>query len=328
MVFVSTTVKSSPSCSSHQSSTTSKAKRPIQTFDEHVQLILRDMRIDSVDAAVRKLLKHENVYTIERATIVIDMAIDRAIHFFRFATVYVTFCKRIIDRESEFTNDFSFKKLLLNRCHSIFTDLVIANESTINAKHRLKCLGITRFIGCMYMHKILFANIIEWVIGILIDFATEDKLEYLYELLAIVGKRIELQSGDYDTDIQWYRNLDEHYKTLSQIAKDTDHEMKIDTRSRLNDLVQNRQAGWKSPINLLLGDYGPVVNQKLKQEVVDDNIIGLVNGLQVTQVGPIEQSSVNGHENLVSGQWDNQTDEVIPSIYIFLDIVFFLNLRH
>lgn len=275
------------------------------------------MRIDTIDAAVTKLLKHD-IYSTERATTVIDVTIDRATHFVRYATVYVKFCKRIIEKEPEFTDEHSFKRLLLNRCHNIFTDLVITNEATNNSKHRLKCLGITRFIGCLYMHQLLFANIIEWVTGILIEFATEDKLEYLYELLAIVGKRIELKSDDYDTDIQWYRDLDEYYATLSAIAKDDGHEMSSDTRNRLNDMVQNRMTGWQSPVELLLGDYGPVVKQQLQRRAANESGNDLVNGngAQVQQCGP-KNRPVNGNANLASAQM-NQTDEVGYRCFITL----------
>lgn len=225
------------------------------------------MRIDTVDIFAEKLLKLDNIYQLDRAQIVIYHTVDRATHFVRFATVYLKLCKQLIEKEPEYidaASESSFRKLLLNHCHQMFTELVLTEKDVDCTKQRKRCLGLVRFIGLMYLHKLLYANILEWIIGALLEFPTQGRLECLYELLGVVGEHIEIRSGDAETDMQWYRDMSKYYDTLKAILDDEGHEMKIDARIRYRDLLKCRANGWAKPVQLILGDYGPMVNQRRK----------------------------------------------------------------
>lgn len=104
-----------------------------QVFGARVINILRDMRIDThtVDVAVDKLMKEENIFSTERAPTVIEIALDRAIHFTGFATVYVKFLKKVIEKQLEFgAEDFPFKKtMLLNEYQQLIFHVVNYSDS-------------------------------------------------------------------------------------------------------------------------------------------------------------------------------------------------------
>lgn len=273
-ILTNSTLKLNISPIPNESNESSNSGDNALTFDVKVIHLLRDMRSDTVSVFVGRILQL-NIFTEERSTTVIELVVSRAVHFTKFATVYVRFCKQIIEKENELSTtntSFSFKKLLLNKCHDLFTKEILRDDSSNKRKSERwkRCLGITRFVGVLYMHQLLFANIIEWVVGSLLDFATEDKLEYLYELLAIVGKRMELKTSNTEHNLQWYRDLSSYFEILERITKDSEHQSE-DTRNMLHDLVGNRKNGWNRQATLLLGDYGLPINKKNEKPNNYDN---------------------------------------------------------
>lgn len=261
-------------CISVASKRTSVIKLPAKpkktaevTFDAQVIAVLRDMRLETVDAFADKLLLLGDIYGDDRMQRVIYHIVDRATHFVRYGTVYVKLCMRLIEKEpasgdTAATESSLFRKQLLNHCHLLFTEWVLGDTQANDAMHRMRCLGLIRLIGLLYMHRLLFANILEWIIGALLEPSTAAKLEYLYELLAIVGKRVELQSGEVADDLQWHRDLSQCIETLKAALDDGAQEIQIDLRGRYRDLFESRSNGWAEPLHLILGDYGPVADRR------------------------------------------------------------------
>lgn len=231
-------------------------------FETQVIYLLRDMRLETVDQFANKMLKIGNIYQPERVRVIVDSIVDRGIHFTKFATVYVQLCQRLVEADTNPPSDTTFKKLLLNTCHEIFTQKIINTDHVkVSPVVHKRCLGIVRLIGVMYMHQLIFANIVEWIVGALLDDVTDSRLDYLYELLSIVGKRIELRSGNAEADKQWCRNLSTYYEALQAELDDEGGSIAKETRDRCCDLLACRAGGWAKSMPLILGEYGPPMRQ-------------------------------------------------------------------
>lgn len=246
----------------------SKSKRNKElVFEEIIVDVLRDMRGDTIDIAVAKLIQIDDggVFREENSRILVHNIIDRATHFVRFATVYVQLCQRLIDIDPNASTESAFNKLLLNACQGMFMDKIMNAPETVNPKDRHRCLGIIRFIGVLFMYNLLYANIIEGIVGALLDCATENRLEYLYELLAIVSKRIQMRSGDRERDAKCYRNLDHFYGILTN--KLDEMPISSETRGRCRALLREHANDFSNPLPMILGDYGPPVKQQRKKAI-------------------------------------------------------------
>lgn len=217
--------------------------------------ILRDIKIETVDDAVTELLTDGNIYTFERASTVINIVIDHAIRFTRSTSIYVKFLKQVMDRKPAYGGeDFDFKELLYEEYATLNAE--ISAGEVKNTRQYL--LGIARLFGVLYLHGLCHAEAINSIVYSLI-LHDDRELDYVCELLAIVGKRIETHNGQEDFEDEWYRDMSEHYEQLHSKASKGDNTMNAETRARIINLIQYRKDGWKDEPVLIFGDYGPLV---------------------------------------------------------------------
>lgn len=167
-----------------------------------------------------------------------------------------------------------FKKELLNKCQREFDDR-IANENFINSqllplqnelneakdyhrkvelaaklveeehKLRRRSVGIVRFIGELYKQNLILTSIMEWCIKALLKIRTEEKLEYLCQLLTTVGQQMELKTHDDEHDRKYCRDLTAYFQTMQQVAYDREQRhIRNRIRFMLMDLIELRENNW------------------------------------------------------------------------------------
>lgn len=225
------------------------------TFVTKMQAIFEYLKIDEVDEAIEKLLMLQEIRTTECASLVMHLAAEKAIDYVSQGTVIGRLCKHLIERDSQFTNTYLFYNALIHKCQSLF-DAVMDHTQCSNIKRRLRCLGIVRFIGVLYMYRIFPAKIISGITSLLLSSPVDDNLLYVYELLCIVGKRIERIGSD-----EQICDLSEQYRTIDVILYSKETEIHPDIRKLLRKLIRNRKNNWRKSNKLLLGDYGPVLRK-------------------------------------------------------------------
>lgn len=241
----------------------SQSDAPLKVADGHVKKpkirnriirIMRDINIDTVEDAVTELLSDGNIFTFERASTVINVVVDHAIRFTGSVSVYVKFLKQIMDRKASYGGeDFDFKELLFEEFSSLNAE--IAAGEVLNTRQHL--LGIARLFGVLYLYRLCHAEAINSIVYLLL-LHNDRELDYVCELLAIVGKRIETQNEQDDFEDEWYRDMSEHYEKLLSKANESDNTMNAETRARIINLVQYRKDRWTDEPVLILGDYGPL----------------------------------------------------------------------
>lgn len=220
----------------------------------------RHLQIETIDQAVMRLLVLENMCTVERSAIVIHLSAECAVKKVNTATIYGRLCRQLIDMELIATDSSLFRDALVNKCQALFSEIIDGNGLHTDP-HRLRYLGIIRFIGIMYMFRFLTAKIIEWIVSTLIKAPNDDKLVYLCELLALIGKRIERKPVNEGQDMEWYADLAKYYQELSFSANSSQLQLQTNTRRLINQLIKNRDMNWVGPVSLQLGEYGPIVRK-------------------------------------------------------------------
>lgn len=160
--------------------------------------------MDNVDVAIEEFNKI-NIPLAKRNAIIVEVAVDRAVYFVAYATVYLKLFHEMVKKEAELAADGlninpTFKSLLLKRCRELFRNEVLQTQIRNQTKH----LGIIRLIGILFKYNLLSSFVLKSVFDDLIAIGTADKLECVYELLALVGKHVEFQSGSDAMDVQWY----------------------------------------------------------------------------------------------------------------------------
>lgn len=233
-----------------------------ESFVSKVINILDSLQIETIEQAAMRILVLENMCTVERSAIVMHLSAECAVQKVNMATIFGRFCCQLVQKEQEYIadNSYMFRDALVNKCEALFGEIIEGNGLHTEPQ-RLRYLGIVRFIGIIYMYKFLTAKIIEWIVSTLIKTPNDDKLIYLCELLAVIGKRIERKPANEGPDMEWYSDLSKYYQELSFIANSNQLQLQTKTRRLINELIKHRDLNWAGTVILQLGDYGPIVRK-------------------------------------------------------------------
>merc|ERR1712072_665274 len=115
--------------------------------------------------------------------------------------MYAELCLRLSERLPEFVdeegNKESFRRLLLNKCQEEFekeSEIADMEDETEKIKLKRRMLGNIRFIGELYLKRMLLENIMYFCIAKLIGDAEhpdEEDIEALCKLLTTIGGALD-----------------------------------------------------------------------------------------------------------------------------------------
>jgi len=221
------------------------SRSDLQQLKTKVQTILNNLTIKSFQPLMEKFqeLQIDNQETL---TMCVELVFEKALNESSLSDVYARMCQLIqwkkvpVDggQEEEFVN---FKRLLIARCQKQFEMNYIEDVDKMSNKS----LGAIRFIGELYLLKILTGQIMHECVKKLLMATDDDSLECLCLLLTSIGQDLENetkarlvkgpQRGISDLSVYFEEmcNLVERKKTSSRIG------------FLIEDLIQLRLNGWK-----------------------------------------------------------------------------------
>lgn len=143
-------------------------------------------------------------------------------------------------------------KMQFKTTNNRFKTKLLQQMIVIKLKERVlrnRSIGIVRFIGELYCQNMLITNIIECCIIALLKIRTDEKLEYLCELLTMVGKKMEEKADGKEPNQKYYCNLTPHFKTIHSILSVNKKFRGVspEVRSKLLELIKLRNRNWGSP---------------------------------------------------------------------------------
>ncbi len=186
---------------------------------------------------------------------VVSAVFEKALAEPNYSHVYAEFCVRLSIKlpsfpadENDTQNTINFKRLVLNRCQQEFeksekgddekTESMNEEEKTeYRAKMKRRTLGTIRFIGEMFVRKVLSSKILNRCIIMLIGDAAnpvEEDLEQLAKLLETVGK-----AWDTKANADFVISVFESIAALSQ-----DKSLSSRIRFMLLDSIELRSRDW------------------------------------------------------------------------------------
>lgn len=222
------------------------------SLQSRLNTLLNELNINNADATATELQRMADAETLAYATLVMNTIVKWAIKNVNRTTAYGRLCKRLMGCDGESAGDNLFRLAFKPIGESLCDELV---NCRAHNERRVRCLGIVRFLSILFMYRVLSSRIIVYNASMLLLTPNNDQLDIFYECMAIVGKRLE-------QDNQSFCDMGKLFDELRSIVADGKcADIAPDTKKRLFMLAACRRNRWTITVELILGDYGPILRK-------------------------------------------------------------------